>query len=106
MKKLLVALLVALLLWGCGTEQGNDIPPAVEKAAPKPSGPTGRIRGVVHLIGDAPAEKFEPISENQNICGDKVQVSRLSLGKDKGVQHAFVYLDGVQSTEKYSARES
>jgi hypothetical protein len=106
MKKLLLALSTALLLLGCGAEQGNEIPPAVEKAAQKPSGPTGRIRGVVHFQGDAPPQAFEAISENQNICGDKVQVSRLALGKEKGVQHAFVYLDGVQSTEKFSARDS
>src|SRR6185436_16179369 len=106
MKKLLLALSAALLLLGCGAEQGNEIPPAVDKAAQKRSGHTGRIRGVVHFKGDAPPQAFETISENQNICGDKVQVSRLALGKEKGVQHAFVYLDGVQSTEKFSARDS
>jgi hypothetical protein len=106
MKKLVIVLTAALLLVGCGTEKGSEISPTADKPTAAPAGPTGRIRGVVRLQGNAPAAAFEQISENQNVCGDRVAVSRLSLGKDKGVQHAFVYLDGVHSTENFHARES
>jgi plastocyanin len=111
MKKVLTiraaALLFALCFCGCSTEKGNEIPAvAGDKATTASQGPTGRIRGVVRLKGDAPAAQFEPISENQNVCGDKVSVSRLALGKEKGVQYAFVYLDGVQSAQPYRAQQS
>jgi hypothetical protein len=108
LKFYLVAALLNLLLCGCGGEQANDISSAgsSDKSIAAPAGPTGRIRGTVHLQGAPPAAAFEPISENQNVCGDRVAVSRLALGKDNGVQHAFVYLDGVQSSEKFRPRES
>src|SRR5215813_12388406 len=105
MKKLLVFIPAVLLLCACGTERANDVPPTPEKPAAS-SGPTGRIRGVVRLIGNAPAQTFEQIKENQNVCGDRTPLSRLDIGKEKGVRHAFVYLDGVQSTEGFHARES
>ena len=102
------AALLAVMLCGCGSQQANDIPAAAspDKASTAPAGPTGRIRGIVRLQGMPPAAAYEPVSENQNVCGDRVPVSRLSVGKDNGVQHAFVYLDGVQSSEKFRARES
>src|SRR5262244_1610267 len=106
MKKLLILLPATLILFGCGTEKGNEIPSAVDKLAAASQGPTGRIRGVVRLKGDAPTPTFEPVAENQNVCGERVPLSRLALGKEKGVQYAFVYLDGVPSTEKPRARES
>jgi len=106
MKKLVVLLHAALVLLGCGTEKGNEIPPAVDKPPAVSQGLTGRIRGVVRLKGDAPTPTFEPVAENQNVCGERVPLSRLALGKEKGVQYAFVYLDGVPSTEKVRARES
>src|SRR5215813_6366965 len=104
MKKLLVLLPALLLLFGCNAEKASDVPPPADKAAPQ--GPTGRIRGVVHLQGQAPAPTFEAVSENQNVCGDKVPTSRLALGKENGVQNAFVYLDGVQSKEVPKAQKS
>jgi plastocyanin len=105
MKKFVVLLAAILFLYGCGQEQGKENSPA-DKTTSAPAGPTGRIRGVVRLQGEAPPAAFEPIAENQNTCGDRAALSRLALGKDKGVQHAFVYLDGVQSSEKFAARES
>jgi plastocyanin len=60
----------------------------------------------VFLKGNAPAAAFEPIAENQNVCGDRVAVSRLSLGKEKGVQHAFIYLEGVQSSESFRPQKA
>jgi plastocyanin len=106
MKKLLALLLAVLMLFACGTEKGNEIPPAVDNAPAVSQGPTGRIRGVVRLKGDAPNPTFEPVAENQNVCGERVPLSRLALGKEKGVQYAFVFLDGVPSTEKPRPRES
>jgi plastocyanin len=107
MKKLVVLLAAALFLAGCGTEQGKENSSTADKASPgAPAGPVGRIRGVVRLQGQAPAAAFEAVTENQNTCGDRVAVTRLALGKENGVQHAFVYLDGVQSTEKMAPRES
>jgi plastocyanin len=106
MKKLIVLLAATLFLFGCGTEQGKGIAESSDKAPAAPAGPVGRIRGVVRLLGDAPRPTFEPVTENQNTCGDRVPLSRLTAGKDKGVQYAFVYLDGVKSDEKFRARES
>src|SRR5437763_9396593 len=106
MKKLLILMPALILLFGCATEPANDIPPAPDKPAAASAGPTGRIRGVVRLQGDAPAATVEPIVENQNVCGDRVPLSRLTLGKEKGVQHAFVYLDGVPSGEGGRPRRS
>src|SRR5690349_15134847 len=106
MKKLLILVSLALVQFGCGG-QANDLPPAAGTDKPAAvSGPTGRIRGTVHLQGEAPPQSYEPISENKNVCGDRVAVSRLSLGKDKGVQHAFIYLDGVPSSEPVKPRGS
>ncbi len=107
MKKLLVFVFLALVQFGCGQQQTTDVPSAAGgDSRPAASGPTGRIRGTVRLQGDAPSQSFEPIAENKNVCGDKVGVSRLSLGKKKGVQHAFVYLDGVPSTDVARPRDS
>jgi plastocyanin len=108
MKKTFVLLAsFALLLGACSTKkEDTPLPATSTEPSSAPSGPTGRIRGIVRLQGNEPAAAFEPITENQNVCGDRVSVSRLSLGKDKGVQHAFVYLDGVPSTDKFRARES
>jgi plastocyanin len=107
MKKLLTLLPAALLLMSCGEQpRANDIPPVPEKQPAASAGPVGRIRGLVRLEGDAPPQAFEPIAENQNICGDRVPVTRLAIGKDKGVQHAFVYLEGVQSKQAFHPRES
>ena len=106
MKKYVALLAAALFLFGCGTEQGKGISESSDNAPAAPAGPVGRIRGGVRLQGDAPQQTFEPVTENQNTCGDRVALSRLAVGKDNGVQHAFVYLDGVKSDEKFRPRES
>jgi plastocyanin len=109
MKKLSVLLAGTLICAACSAEPDNSLPPVPEKppeAAKAPRGPTGRIRGVVRAQGKLPAAVFDAINENQSVCGEKVSLPRLQLGKDNGVQHAFVYLDNVKSTEAYQARES
>jgi plastocyanin len=106
MKYFVVLLAAVLMLFGCGREQGAGTAGGDDTKPSKPAGPTGKIRGVVRLQGDAPAQSYEPITENQNTCGDKTAMSRLDLGKDKGIQHAFVYLDGVKSDENLRPRES
>jgi len=107
MKKLVISIAAALFFYGCGsTEQGKDIPPGPDKAPAAVKGPTGRIRGIVRLEGNAPAQTFEPVTENQKTCGDRVPMTRLALGKEKGVHYAFVYLDGVKSDENFAPRQS
>src|SRR5215470_19686748 len=96
MKKLLMLIPASLILFGCGSEKGNEIPPAVDNAPAASQGPTGRIRGVVRLKGEAPTPTFEPVAENQNVCGERVPLSRLTVGNEKGVQYAFVYLMAFQ----------
>jgi len=103
-KTLSILITTLLLLTSCGGSRTDDA--ASTSVTGKPAGPTGKIRGVVVFKGDAPAARFEPIAENQNVCGDKVAVSRLAVGKDKGVQNAFIYLDGVQTSEKFVPRQS
>ena len=95
-----------LFLFGCGTEHANDIPKGDDKPASAPAGPTGRIRGVVRLQGNVPAPSFEATLQDQGTCGDRVPVSRLAIGNNNGVQHAFVYLDGVQTAENIGPRQS
>jgi plastocyanin len=92
---LTAAVLSPLFLISCSSERANDLPAAADKPQAAASGPTGRIRGVVKFQGTAPAPAFEPTSQDQSTCGDRVPVTRLALGKDSGVQNAFVYLDGV-----------
>ena len=107
MTKNFLILLSTLSLWACSSGQPNEITPALKSpASTAPTGPTGKIRGVVRLMGNAPAPTFERITENQSICGDRAPLLRLAVGKDKGVQHAFVYLEGVQSTEKFRAQQA
>jgi len=66
----------------------------------------GRIRGVVTLRGNAPAQRSEPITKDQNVCGATAPVTRLTLGTDNSVRGAFVYLDGISSEEPARPRLS
>src|SRR5262245_13941577 len=66
----------------------------------------GRIRGVVTLRGNAPAQRSEPITKDQNVCGATAPVTRLTLGTDNSVRGAFVYLEGISSEEPARARLS
>jgi plastocyanin len=54
---------------------------------------TGRIRGVVRFDGAVPKAIRQPNTKDTNVCGSSVSMTRLSLGPDNGVRHAFVYLD-------------
>ncbi len=105
MKRFVSVIALALFCFACTVEKGKDATPDAVKA-PAPSGPAGKIRGAVRLDGKAPAAAFDRIAENQATCGDKVSLQRLQLGKDKGVQHAFVYLVDVKSSDTFHARES
>ena len=80
---------------GCGAaERGPASDRSVQPAALES---TGTIRGVVTLPGSAPAARSEPVSQQQNVCGNSVGVTRLSLGANGGVGRAIVYLDDVPS---------
>jgi len=79
---------------GCGVADG----PAADRsdqARPELTASTGTIRGVVTLRGSGPPTRSEPVSQQQNVCGTSVGVTRLSLGANGGVGRAIVYLDDV-----------
>src|SRR5262245_14307201 len=92
MKYLLLLLASTLLVFGCSGEQATE-----SRAVDKPAN-AGRIRGVVRLKGNPPVAATEPITQDQQVCGKNVNLPRITLGKDGGVQDTFVYLEGVAST--------
>ena len=106
-KGLVILGAATLLSFGCGAEQAKETPPSADLApAPKaPSGPTGRIHGIVRLEGNKPRAAVESITQDQNTCGSSHSVPRLALSKSNGVQHAFVYLDGVPNVQDLRARQ-
>jgi plastocyanin len=73
-------------------------------APPPTAGPTGRIRGVVTLVGAPPQARSESVLQNHDVCGQSVAVTRLAVGKDNGVGHAFVYLEGVKTNGTLAPR--
>jgi plastocyanin len=91
----------------CSQSHESAAPPAATEApAEAPSGPTGRIRGVVTLVGTAPAPRAEAVFQNHDVCGQTVAVTRLAVGRGNGIRHAFVYLDGVKVQGKPVPRAS
>lgn len=100
---LAVALTASAL--ACGQPRESTVPPAAIEASPEaPSGPTGRIRGVVTLTGAPPAPRSEAVFQNHDVCGKTVAVTRLAIGNGNGVRHAFVYLDEVKTQGKPAPR--
>lgn len=97
---LLLSLAVVFLVSACG--------PGETAGTTTTSGPTGRIRGNVRLIGNAPEAAFEPITKDQGsaVCGESASLPRLKLGKDNGVENAFVFLEGVKAVDGMKPRES
>lgn len=83
-------LAAALLASGCGNS-----PKAPSLTETAPTGPVGTIRGVVHLMGNAPAADSAAITVDQATCGSSVLLPRIALGKDNGVKDTFVFLDGA-----------
>ena len=96
-----LVLAIGLGAVGCGAEQATKTPAAGDTAPV-----AGRVRGVVRLHGSLPARAFERVMKDTEICGSKVPVTRLTVGKDRGVKDAFVYLDGVQSSQDMRPRAS
>jgi plastocyanin len=94
---------------GCSAPQQTA--PATESLrsaspAETPRANRGRIRGLVSLRGGAPAHRSEPIAKDQNVCGSTASVTRIALGKDDTVRGAFVYLDGISTSEPVRPRLS
>jgi plastocyanin len=89
----------ALALTGLATACGGTdaTVPDLPEMPRAPAGPTGQLRGVVRLDGEAPAAAVDPITENQDTCGESALLPRLVVDDDNGVQHAFVFLEGVES---------
>jgi plastocyanin len=95
----LVVLLITVsaIVASCGVTQ---TPESGQKPAEStPAGPSGTIRGIVRLMGKAPAPATEPIRSDQSTCGNSVSLPRITLGKDNGVKDTFVFLDGVSAVE-------
>lgn len=91
---------VALVVAGCGSSEGDALPSGAPAAAPAAAatGPTGTIRGIVKLEGVAPAPRNEPVGQNQDVCGQTVPVTHAHVGSNNGLRQAFVYLENVPST--------
>ena len=64
-----------------------------------PTHQTGQIRGTVRFRGTAPATHTEMNSKTPEVCGHEIPVTRLQLSEGNGVRHAFVYLEGIESSE-------
>jgi plastocyanin len=81
-------------------------PPVEAAGGETPHVNRGRIRGLVSLRGGAPAQRSEPITKDQSVCGSAAPVTRLALGKDNAVRGAFVYLEGISTDERARPRLS
>jgi plastocyanin len=89
--------ILSVIVASCGAPQTPES--GQKPAASTPTGPSGTIRGVVRLMGKAPAPATEPIKADQATCGNSVSLPRITLGKDNGVKDTFVFLDGVSTVE-------
>jgi plastocyanin len=84
---------VSVAVASCGVPQTPES--GQKPVGNTPTGPSGTIRGVVRLMGKAPAPATEPIKADQAICGNSVTLPRITLGKDSGVKDSFVFLRGL-----------
>jgi hypothetical protein len=84
----------AALLTACGPSDPFASEPPAGNSAPDTS-PKGTIRGVVKLQGDLPKPGTDTITQDQDTCGNSVSLPRIVVDAGKGVQNAFVYLEGV-----------
>jgi plastocyanin len=87
----LAVLLCAVVGAACGAPKDTGTP---GHAASR--GPSGRIRGMVRLRGAVPPMRSEPTGKDDAVCGSAVPVTRLALGRDRGIGRTFVYLDGIE----------
>ena len=91
---------------------GRANEPAESGARPASQSPinakpaSGRIRGVVRFDGAVPAPVRQPNTKDTNVCGSSVSLTRLALGPENGVRHAFVYLDDAPFDGPLLARTS
>ena len=98
--RLLLLFAVALTATACTPDRSEDSATA--------SGPTGRIRGNVRLMGNPPAPAVEPITADQGsaVCGPNASLPRLKLGNGNGIQNAFVFLEGVKPGTSMKPQQS
>jgi hypothetical protein len=97
------ACLVALAL---AAACGRPEPPGPGPQGAVPSTARGSIRGLARVTGDLPATTIEPIGQNRDVCGDNLTLPHLGVSRDRRLQHAFVYLDGVEGGGELRPRES
>jgi plastocyanin len=86
-------IIISVALASCGAPQTPES--GQKPGGNTPAGPSGTIRGVVRLMGNAPAPATEPIKADQATCGNSVSLPRITLGKDNGVKDSFVFLRGL-----------
>jgi hypothetical protein len=98
---LLVASLASVMAGACGEEASVPTPADVGESRVSPNG--GRIRGIVRLQGAPPPTAFQPVTQDNEICGREVGVTRLSVGPQGGVGRAFVYLENAPATQPLQA---
>jgi len=60
----------------------------------------GTIRGVVILRGNSPSLSSMEITKDSKVCGRSTPSPRLSLGKNKGVRNAIIYLAEIREGKK------
>lgn len=122
--RLLLSLLAgACLLVSCGERGGapkgaDSAAPASEQSATPaarstaPAGYTevsvadgGKISGHVRLSGAAPVLPAFDITANPDACSAAARNNRLSVGPDKGIAFAVVYLERVTKGKPFSAAQ-
>jgi hypothetical protein len=87
---------VVLAGGGCHVAEQRSDPDSAQAESPRAvSQPTGTIRGVVTLRGIVPPPRSEPVQQQQQVCGNSVPVTRLTLGTNGAVKRAIVYLADV-----------
>src|SRR5688572_28226284 len=96
------ATLVAAALVSSGCSSGDPtppMPPAPVDTSAEPARPSGTIRVLVLLKGDAPKPGTDTITQDQKTCGNEVALPRIVVDPtSKGVENTFVFLEGVPSS--------
>lgn len=92
-----VTLLMVAAAAACGGANERTESAAAPARSSNEMPASGRIRGVVRFTGAVPAPVRQPITKDTNVCGSNVSMTRLAVGPDNGVGHAFVYLENAPS---------
>jgi hypothetical protein len=69
-------------------------------AATATESPTGRVTGVVRLVGPPAVRPPLEVFKHHEVCGDSVSDDRLVIGPGGGVRYATVTIEGVRGGKK------